>query len=435
MRVYCFFLTTATARSSEIRGNSVENHCPLAHTGQYKYDEPMERVYSIREITGIIKQLFEQQFTSLRVEGEISNCRPSSTGHLYFTLKDEKAALQAVMFKGKAWALNFEPKDGMRVIVSGSLSVYEQRGSYQIIADSMELAGEGAILKMLEERKKQLAQEGLFDTERKQPLPFFPLRIAVITSPTGAALRDILTVLNRRNNKISITVLPAPVQGSEAAPVLVQQLKTANRFKLGEVIIIGRGGGSLEDLLPFSDENVVRAIAESEIPVISAVGHEIDWALSDFAADMRAPTPSAAAELAAPILDELIHTIIRRQSDMLQVLTGTINRIRLMTKSFSPELLEMQFRRIEQPLLMRLDDAKEALIHNMREQLTAKRHRLELLTKDIEGANPQDILRRGYSIVYDGKTGTVIRDADRVKVGQPLRITLHKSSFTAAKLP
>ncbi len=391
----------------------------------------MERVYSIREITAIIKGMFEQQFSTVRVEGEISNCRPSSTGHLYFTLKDEKAALQAVMFKGKAWALQFEPKDGMRVVVSGSLSVYEQRGSYQIVADKMELAGEGAILKMLEERKKKLAQEGLFDSERKRPLPFFPLRVAVITSPTGAALRDILTVLNRRNNKISVTVLPAPVQGNEAAPVLVRQLQTANRYNLGEVIIIGRGGGSLEDLLPFSDEAVVRAIADSEIPVISAVGHEIDWALSDFAADARAPTPSAAAEIAAPVLDEITYTIERAKTEMQHTIDGRVDTIRLMIKSFTPELLEMQFRRIEQPLLMRLDDAKEDLLQNMQDKLTAVRHRLALISKTIEGANPNDILRRGYSIVYNKDTGAVIRDAAAVKDGERLRIALHKGELSA----
>ena len=183
----------------------------------------------------------------------------------------------------------------------------------------MELAGEGAILKMLEERKQKLAREGLFDRDRKRPLPFFPLRIAVITSPTGAALRDILTVLSRRNRTVSVTVLPAPVQGAEAAPVLVRQLETANRYKLGELIIIGRGGGSLEDLLPFSDEAVVRAVAASDIPVISAVGHEIDWALTDFAADVRAPTPSAAAELAVPVLDEITDTITQIQLSLIHI--------------------------------------------------------------------------------------------------------------------
>ena len=384
----------------------------------------MDHVYSIQEITGIIKTLFEEHFTSLRIAGEISNCRPSSTGHLYFTLKDEKAALQAVMFKSRTWTLGFEPTDGCKVVVSGSLSVYEQRGTYQIIVETMELAGEGAILQMLEARKQKLAQEGLFDPERKHSLPFFPLRVAVITSPTGAALRDIITVMSRRNSTVSITVLPAPVQGAEAAPVLVRQLETANRYRLGDVIIIGRGGGSLEDLLPFSDEAVVRAVAASDIPVISAVGHEIDWALTDFAADVRAPTPSAAAELAVPVLSDITATIAAAQTDLLHYITARIQRVRLMTKNFTPGTLEMQFRRIEQPLLMRLDDAKEHLLYNMQARLTDTKYRLALLSQKIEGANPQSILERGYAIVYNRTTETVIRSVQNVSEGSKLRIRL-----------
>ena len=384
----------------------------------------MDHVYSIQEITGIIKTLFEEHFTSLRIAGEISNCRPSSTGHLYFTLKDEKATLQAVMFKSRTWTLGFEPTDGCKVVVSGSLSVYEQRGTYQIIVETMELAGEGAILQMLEARKQKLAQEGLFDPERKRSLPFFPLRIAVITSPTGAALRDIITVISRRNSTVSITVLPAPVQGAEAAPVLVRQLETANRYRLGDVIIIGRGGGSLEDLLPFSDEAVVRAVAASDIPVISAVGHEIDWALTDFAADVRAPTPSAAAELAVPVLSDITATIAAAQTDLLHYITARIQRVRLMTKNFTPGTLEMQFRRIEQPFLMRLDDAKEHLLYNMQARLTDTKYRLALLSQKIEGANPQSILERGYAIVYNRTTETVIRSVQNVSEGSKLRIRL-----------
>ena len=384
----------------------------------------MDHVYSIQEITGIIKTLFEEHFTSLRIAGEISNCRPSSTGHLYFTLKDEKAALQAVMFKSRTWTLGFEPTDGCKVVVSGSLSVYEQRGTYQIIVETMELAGEGAILQMLEARKQKLAQEGLFDPDRKRSLPFFPLRVAVITSPTGAALRDIITVMSRRNSTVSITVLPAPVQGAEAAPVLVRQLETANRYRLGDVIIIGRGGGSLEDLLPFSDEAVVRAVAASDIPVISAVGHEIDWALTDFAADVRAPTPSAAAELAVPVLSDITATIAAAQTDLLHYITARIQRVRLMTKNFTPGTLEMQFRRIEQPLLMRLDDAKEHLLYNMQARLTDTKYRLALLSQKIEGANPQSILERGYAIVYNRTTETVIRSVQNVSEGSKLRIRL-----------
>lgn len=391
----------------------------------------MERIYSIQEITGVIKNLFERHFTSLRVAGEISNYRPSSTGHLYFTLKDEKAALQAVMFKGRSWTLGFEPKDGLQVVASGSLSVYEQRGSYQIVVESMELAGHGALLQMLEDRKKKLAQEGIFDADRKRPLPFFPLRIAVITSPTGAALRDILTILERRNNKVSVTVLPAPVQGAEAPAALVRQLEIANRCKLGELIIIGRGGGSLEDLLPFSDEAVVRAVAASEIPVISAVGHEIDWALTDFAADMRAPTPSAAAELAVPVLSGITETITDVQHEMLHSISNAIEKIKLTVKSFTPEALEMRFRRIEQPLLMRLDDAKESTLYAMQTRLADIRHHIALLRRTIESANPQEILDRGFSVVYDDHSGQVIRDAQTVTANRKLRIRLSKGEITA----
>lgn len=392
----------------------------------------MDHIYSIQEITGIIKSLFEKNFTSLHVAGEISNCRPSSTGHLYFTLKDEKAALQAVMFKGRIRTLGFEPKDGIKVTVFGSLSVYEQRGSYQIVVETMELAGAGAILRMLEERKQKLAQEGLFDQNRKRPLPFFPLRIAVITSPTGAALRDILTVLSRRNRVVSVTVLPAAVQGAEAAAALVRQIETANRYRLGELIIIGRGGGSLEDLLPFSDEAVVRAVAASEIPVISAVGHEIDWALTDFAADVRAPTPSAAAEIAVPVLDGITETIAHIRTDMLRSLNGTLEKIRLTIKSFTPEALEMRFRRIEQPLLLRLDDAKERLLYTMQARITDTRHQFALLTQTIESSNPQEILNRGYSIVYDKQTGTVLRSAKSACTASKLRIRLADGEITAA---
>lgn len=392
----------------------------------------MEHVYSVQEITGVIKSLFEQHFSSLRISGEISNCRPSSTGHLYFTLKDEKASLQAVMFKGRSWTLGFEPKDGLKVVVSGSLSVYEQRGSYQIIVETMEMAGEGDILRMLEERKQKLAREGLFDYARKRALPFFPLRIAVITSPTGAALRDILTVLSRRNSTVSVTVLPAPVQGAEAASVLIRQVETANRYGLADLIIIGRGGGSLEDLLPFSDEGLVRAVAASKIPVISAVGHEIDWALTDFAADVRAPTPSAAAELAVPVLEEITEGIIRRRLDMQRSMSGIIEKLRLSIKSFTQEALELQFRRIEQPLLLRLDDAKEALLYATQARLIDTKHKIALLAQTIAGANPQDILKRGYAIVYAEKTGHILRTAKEAAAAHTLRVRLFDGEITAS---
>ena len=391
----------------------------------------MAQTYSVYEITLQIKELLESGFGYVSIEGEISNFRPSAAGHLYFTLKDEKASIQAVMFKGKTRSLSFVPKDGMTVKAEGAISVYEQRGSYQIIIEEMSLAGEGNILKMLEERKKKLAAEGIFDSERKKPLPYFPKRIAVITSPTGAAVRDIINVVKRRNEKIGIVVLPAIVQGEEAAPVLIRQLKIADEKNLGDLIIIGRGGGSLEDLLPFSDEDLVRAIAACKTPVISAVGHEIDWALSDFAADMRAPTPSAAAELAAPILNDIMYSIAVNREDLTQNIENRIEKIRLMLNNFKPDSLELRFRNIQQPLLARFDNAKEEILSGMQERCKEFRQRLLVLNKILEGANPQGILDRGYSIVRNAQTGKTIRSFSQVKEGEALLIQPSKGTIEA----
>ena len=391
----------------------------------------MAQTYSVYEITLQIKELLESGFGYVSIEGEISNFRPSAAGHLYFTLKDEKASIQAMMFKGKTRSLSFVPKDGMTVKAEGAISVYEQRGSYQIIIEEMSLAGEGNILKMLEERKKKLAAEGIFDSEKKKPLPYFPKRIAVITSPTGAAVRDIINVVKRRNEKIGIVVLPAIVQGEEAAPVLIRQLKIADEKNLGDLIIIGRGGGSLEDLLPFSDEELVRAIAACKTPVISAVGHEIDWALSDFAADMRAPTPSAAAELAAPILNDIMYSIAVNREDLTQNIENRIEKIRLMLNNFKPDSLELRSRNIQQPLLARFDNAKEEILSAMQDRCKEFRQRLLVLNKILEGANPQGILDRGYSIVRNAETGKTIRSFSQVKEGENLLIQPSKGKIEA----
>lgn len=391
----------------------------------------MDKVYSVKEITAKIKGLLESGFGTITVEGEISNFRPSSTGHFYFTLKDEKAAISAVMFKGRSRFLGFVPKDGMTVQVSGALSVYEQRGAYQIVIDKMTLAGEGDILRLLEERKQRLAQEGLFDSARKKSIPAFPEKIAVITSPTGAAVRDIINVASRRNAKITVTVLPAAVQGEEAAEALTKQLKIADTHALGDVIILGRGGGSLEDLLPFSDEGLVRAVAACKTPVISAVGHEIDWALSDYAADLRAPTPSAAAELAVPLLEDTVFALDGHKQDMLSAIEDKIERIKIMLHSFKPEALELRFRSIQQPLLLRFDDAKEEILNGMKDRLKDFRHRLDILTRTLEGADPQGILNRGYSIVCNKETGKTVRSFEEVSSGVLLTVRPAKGSFEA----
>lgn len=385
---------------------------------------------TVSQLTDLIKEFLESSFPDLTIEGEISNYRPSSTGHIYFTLKDDKAAISAVMFKTRSKSLTFTPQDGMKVKVTGSLSVYAQRGSYQIIVNSMEELGTGNILQLLEERKKRLAMEGLFDSENKKSLPFFPLKIGVVTSPTGAALRDILQIVKRRNKLVSVIVLPCPVQGNDAAPFIAQQIKTANEFNLADVLIVGRGGGSLEDLLPFSEEEVVRAVAASEIPVISAVGHEIDWALSDFAADVRAPTPSAAAELAVPLLSEVKETIERSSNELIRGISTKIDNYKILVKSFSPENLELRFRSIEQPLLQRFEDAKDSLVLSMNDLLTQRKQQLKIATNTLEQISPKTILERGYSLVFDEK-GNIVKNANQVKPDSKIIINPAKGKIFA----
>lgn len=379
-------------------------------------------VFSVSELTELVKRSLEESFSAVAVEGEISNWRPAPSGHLYFTLKDGGAMIQAVMFKGKALRLAFRPKDGMLVRAVGSLSVYAARGQYQLIVDSMSLAGEGDLLLMLEERKRRLAAEGLFDEARKRPIPAFPSRVAVITSPSGAAVRDVLNVLGRRNAGLRVTVIPTLVQGEEAPAQLVRALRVANEHKLGEVIIIGRGGGSLEDLLAFSDEAVVRAVASSAIPVISAVGHEIDWSLCDYAADLRAPTPSAAAEL----VSESAASVLERMGAAAEALEGAmrsrLERARLLVKSFAPEALELRLERALLPRRQRFDDAKETLIDGVRRAARDARGRLEKAYALLSASNPSDILARGYAVVRVKGGRKTLCDAAELSAGQELSI-------------
>lgn len=386
---------------------------------------------TVSDLTGIIKELLEGSFPLVNVEGEISNYRPSSTGHIYFTLKDEHASISAVLFKGKSRYLSFTPKDGMKVRAKGALSVYTQRGSYQIVIDSMEETGSGDILKLLEQRKRELAEEGLFDSAKKQNIPYFPRCIGVVTSPTGAALRDILQILNRRNPKVSVIIFPCSVQGSDAGKTIAKQIDIANIHKLCDVLIVGRGGGSLEDLLPFSEEEVVRSIAASAIPVISAVGHEIDWALSDYAADVRAPTPSAAAELAVPPLDEIEQVIQNYKESFERIITHKLEHTKALVRSFSADNLELRFRSIEQPILQRFDDAKENLLDAMKTLVQERRQALEMAYLNLKALNPLEILQRGFSVATDAQTGKVITRSDQTRAGTILTIKLYKGEISA----
>lgn len=390
----------------------------------------LNQVFSVAQITSYIKEILEGAFSTITVEGEISNWRPSSSGHVYFTLKDNSAQLKAVMFKGSLYSLKFKPKDGDKVRCTGRLSVYEPQGNYQLIVNKMEATGAGDILAMLEERKKRLAQEGLFNEENKKVLPQFPRTIGVVTSPTGAAIRDILQVSRRRNKNINVIVLPALVQGEGAAQTIQKMIEIANFYKLCDILIVGRGGGSLEDLLPFSEENVVRAVAASEIPVISAVGHEIDWALCDYAADKRAATPSAAAELAVPLLSDIKQDISYYKTELYNEIKQKIEKKRLIVRAFDPSSLEVRFRNIQQPLLNRFDKAKEGLRDGILDKIKDYRTRIATYKTILENASPQTILNRGYSMVRD-ENGDVVRDSAQVNEGAALLITPAKGSIKA----
>ncbi len=390
----------------------------------------MNQVFSVAQITSYIKEILEGAFTTICVEGEISNWRPSTSGHVYFTLKDNTAQLKAVMFKGSLYSLKFRPKDGDKVRCTGRISVYEPQGNYQIIVNKMEAAGAGDILMMLEQRKQKLAAEGLFDEDRKKPLPQMPKTIGVVTSPTGAAIRDILQITRRRNKNINVIVLPAVVQGQEAAPSIVKMINIANFYRLCDILIVGRGGGSLEDLLPFSEESVVRAVAGSQIPVISAVGHEIDWALCDYAADRRAATPSAAAELAVPLLSDLLQQVTAYKTELYDEICQKIEKKKLLVKSFDPSSFELRFRSIQQPLLNRFDRAKEGLSEGIMQKIKDLRVKIDSCKTILENASPQTIFNRGYSMVTDEK-GNIVRSSAQVSAGSIVNITPAEGSFKA----
>ena len=385
---------------------------------------------TVSELTEQIRLNLEGSFSYICVEGEISNCRPASSGHLYFSLKDSNAKIDAIMFRNRLRAINFEPKDGMLMRVRGSLSVYAPRGTYSIVCEEMEIAGAGEILAMLEKRKQKLAAEGLFDTEKKRPLPRFPTTVGVVSSPTGAAVRDILNILARRASGIKVIILPAPVQGDEAAAFIAARIRQANQWRLADVLIVGRGGGSIEDLLPFSDEEVVRAVAQSKIPTVSAVGHEIDWALCDFSADLRAPTPSAAAELVSENYFAVRNLIQKTTEVFMTVMRTRIERAKLLLKPFDPQDMEYRFRSILQPRLIRLDDAKEELINAVSDKCSVIRKRIELAVAVLETASPLAVMERGFSVVTNSN-GKIIKSSDNVKTGDKLYIRPLKGKINA----
>ena len=378
---------------------------------------------SVSELTSLIKTTLEESFYGLTVEGEISGFRPASTGHWYFSLKDQNAVIGCCMWRSTIPRVNFKPRDGMKVIVTGSISVFEPRGSYQIICTSMKVAGEGDILAMLEERKRKYDALGYFDPAKKKPIPRHPGRVAIITSPTGAALQDILQITGRRNMGMDLIILPAVVQGDGAAPTIAERIREVNEFLLADVMIVGRGGGSIEDLLPFSEECVIEAIHESDIPVISAVGHEIDWALSDFVADLRAPTPSAAAELVCESSLDQINRVAQLKSAMYDAIIGRLNSVRLRIAAFSPASARAQLDSRLNRVRMRLDADTSDMRHRMDMRVSTMKSRSELLRHKLDALSPLAVLDRGYAIVA-AQDGSTVKSVKQVNAGEALTVTM-----------
>lgn len=433
-----------------------------------KDNEPS--VLSVEQLNIYIKQLLEGQVGMVWVKGEISNFKAHTSGHFYFSLKDAKSQITAVMFRGHNSRLKFKPTDGMEVLVRGRITVYEPRGNYQLMCEMMEPVGAGALQKAFEQLKTKLKAEGLFEATRKRPIPTFPRHIAIVTSPTGAAIRDILNVLSRRAKSIQVTVVPTIVQGEAAAPALREAFQKATRLPGVDVVIIGRGGGSIEDMWCFNDEALARLIAASPIPVISAVGHEIDFTIADFVADLRAPTPSAAAELVAKSANEL-GTKVKSLERMLYLsFEKKMKYLSEKVLGLSKRLVDPQ-RRL-QDLELRNDDLLNRLEFAINRRLSERRHRVELLTQML--GNPQDLIEekkkdldylkarseralhftiekkqarmarlmaildslsplkvveRGYSIVT--KENEVIKSANQVKKGDVIDVRLAQGSLVA----
>ena len=332
--------------------------------------------------------LIERGFSALWLEGEISNYSRPSSGHWYFLLKDEQAQLRCAMFRQRNLLTRFTPKDGMRVLARGRLSLYEPRGEYQFLVEHLEDAGEGALRQRFDALKAKLAAEGLFDLARKRELPKCPVRIGVVTSPTGAAVRDVLNVLKRRYPAIPVLIYPVPVQGTEAAPRIVEMLATASRRADCDVLILARGGGSLEDLWPFNEEVVARAIAACKIPLVSGVGHEVDFTIADFVADLRAPTPSAAAELVAPDCSERLRAV----DSLARRLTGTWKRV-LADRQQRTKWLKRRLHQVHPGVWVRqqsqrVDELEQRSVRALRHRFAAEGSRLRELSAHLHRASP-----------------------------------------------
>lgn len=388
---------------------------------------------SISQVTAHIKRLLERDeiLHDVTVQGEISNFTRHSSGHLYFSLKDENSTLTCVCFRGAACKLRFEPRNGMRVVADGNVSVYEKSGRYQLLIRALRPDGEGDLAAALEALKARLELEGLFSPERKRPLPRFPRAIGLITSPTGAAIRDLISIISRRYPLGRIVVIPTVVQGEAAAESIVRSIQYANSLGTLDVLIVGRGGGSLEDLWCFNEEAVARAVFGSRLPVISAVGHETDFSISDFVADVRAATPSAAAELVAPDVLELQRHMSALDRHLREGLRGHIDTARRQLQRVASHPLLQRPGAIVEARALRLDDASVALSTAIRAALEAGHRRLEKAVVGLAAMSPLAVLGRGYAIVRKEADGRVVRSVTEVAAGDRLQVTVGDGEFGA----
>jgi exodeoxyribonuclease VII large subunit len=435
---------------------------------------PERDIYSVSRLNQEARLLLEQGFPRIWLEGELSNVSRPSSGHLYFTLKDARAQIRAAMFRSRNQAIRFRPEEGLQVLVRGRISLYEPRGDYQLIVDQMEEAGDGALRRAFEELKRKLDAEGLFDAARKQPLPTLPSRIGVITSPSGAAVRDVISVLRRRFPAIPVLIYPVPVQGKEAGGEIANAIRLASRRAECDVLILTRGGGSLEDLWPFNEEVVARAIHDCRVPLVSAVGHEIDFTIADFVADRRAATPSAAAELVVPDqlewLARLTQLSARLENRLRQLLSDDQRRMAWLEQRLQQLhpgqylrqqaqrldeleqrarlLIEIKFNRLQYSikelneelqrhsptqLLGRLRLQQDLLAQRLGTAvlglLAEKRRRLELACRSLDTISPLATLQRGYAIVSQLPERRILRQAASVKAGDRLEARLAEGTL------
>jgi exodeoxyribonuclease VII large subunit len=445
----------------------------------FRFTPPERRVWTVRALVAAVRAHVEREYSDAWVEGEISNFRAPDSGHLYFTLKDGNAQIRVVMFRSAARLLRFRPADGMQVVVRGRVTVYEDRGELQIAAEYIEPKGAGGLQVAFEQLKAKLEAEGLFAAERKKAIPTLPARIGIVTSPQAAALRDILNILQRRHHTANAVIYPAQVQGDSAAAEVAAGVRYFNESRSVEVIIVGRGGGSAEDLAAFNDEGLARAVAASEIPVISAVGHETDFTIVDFVADLRAPTPSAAAELvirsrqevenqAEAVRERLVRAmerrllearhalmeraqdgafarmmdLIRQRQQKLDELTHQLERgerqaleqMRRRWEKVAAAVRHYDVRRVLAGMRGELEAGTAALAAGMRNLLLQNRVRAERMGRVLETLSPLAILERGYALVFDG-AGQLVKDAAQVKPGDEIRARVARGEIGAIVKP